>query len=483
MEGKNSINVLKIERESSGTSVLSLQDHVKGLKKTIRKNGELYEVQYFENEYAEQYTVRKVGDAEVKLYENGVLLQVWNETNGKRNGNCTQYELGMVKQMQNWENLSSDGDVIRVLNTKAGSLVEFIDRTSGIVVYRGEYDKLIHRHGRGVEFDRLTGRELYEGYWKSGRLERVLKAFRANRMTEFRDESNVDVATRVPTYIGGYLYNQESNSFCRNGHGCSIDPVTRIAIREEEWDNGERVRTTELVNGWYKEPLTISSSALWRATVMSNEFERTEKVDNEGTKRISDQMKENERMKTYDQSDLVNEHHQNNQANSYNSSNSSMNNDRKNEIIRNESISDQYKSNEISEGEEEEEEEKVTKSEVVNDKSNETREDIKVDVDKNMLNRSSISYEETFSSSDELIGIGSSSEEDEPCEIIIHTNSKPPENYLNLSSSNRTTKLARPSNSLPEMESEKIFKIDSSDSSDSSDSGVYVADSSDELYF
>lgn len=185
-------------------------------------------------------------------------------------------------------------------------------------------------------------------------------------------------------------------------------------------------------------------------------------------------------MKTYDQSDLVNEHHQNNQANSYNSSNSSMNNDRKNEIIRNESISDQYKSNEISEGEEEEEEEKVTESEVVNDKSNETREDIKVDVDKNMLNRSSISYEETFSSSDELIGIGSSSEEDEPCEIIIHTNSKPPENYLNLSSSNRTTKLARPSNSLPEMESEKIFKIDSNDSSDS---GVYVADSSDELYF
>lgn len=189
-------------------------------------------------------------------------------------------------------------------------------------------------------------------------------------------------------------------------------------------------------------------------------------------------------MKTYDQSDLVNEHHQNNQANSYNSSNSSMNNDRKNEIIRNESISDQYKSNEISEGEEKEEEkEKVTESEVVNDKSNETTEDIKVDVDKNMLNRSSISYEETFSSSDELIGIGSSSEEDEPCEIIIHTNSKPPENYLNLSSSNRTTKLARPSNSLPEMESEKIFKIDSSDSSDSSDSGVYVADSSDELYF
>ena len=249
MEGKNGINGLRIERKSSGTSLVTLQDHIKGPKKTIQISGEQYEVQYFENDYAEQYTLRKVGSSTIRLFENGVLLQEWNEDNGKRNGNCTQYELGMVKQIQNWENLASDGDVIRILNTKAGSQVEFIDRTSGVVVYRGGYDRLIHRHGRGVEFDRSTGKELFEGYWKSGTLERVLKAFRENRMTEFKDEANVDVATRVPVYIGGYVYNQGSNTFSRNGLGCSIDPVTRLATCEEEWENGVQVRDTELISG------------------------------------------------------------------------------------------------------------------------------------------------------------------------------------------------------------------------------------------
>ena len=232
----------------------------------------------------------------MRLFENGVLLQEWNEGNGKKNGNCTQYELGMVKQIQNWENLASDGDLIRILNTKAGSRVEFIDRTSGVVVYRGEYDRLIHRHGRGVEFDRSTGKELFEGYWKSGRLERVLKSFRANRMTEFKDEANVDVATRVPVYIGGYVYNQASNTFSRNGLGCSIDPVTRIATCEEEWENGVQVRVTELVNGWYKEPLSISSSALWRASVMGSERMGREKKREsvESRRRMEDSMNRND---------------------------------------------------------------------------------------------------------------------------------------------------------------------------------------------
>lgn len=492
MEGRNGVNELGIERESSGTSLLTLQDHIKGPKKTIQINGEQYEVQYFENDYAEQYTLRRVGSSTVRLFENGVLLQEWNENNGKKNGNCTQYELGMVKQIQNWENLASDGDLIRILNTKAGSQVEFIDRTSGVVVYRGEYDRLIHRHGRGVEFDRSTGKELFEGYWKSGKLERVLKSFRANRMTEFKDEANVDVTTRVPVYIGGYVYNQSSNTFSRNGLGCSIDPVTRIATCEEEWENGVQVRVTELVNGWYKEPLSISSSALWRASVMESErMGRNEKKGSvENRKRMEDSVNRNDEMNRM------------NTVPAMSFSNTNRGSGVEYQMNRTDSISDPSDNCGMSDRENRRFENEIR----ISGNQTDRRYSIPFE-DENELSRSDHSSEENFLSSDELLGIGSSSENDEAYEIIVHQTQNNLETSSRRQSDHPVPGLARSLNSEAEMEIPSSYESnpsgfrglnESNDSrelnessgfrglhefSDSSSSGVHVTDTSDEIYY
>lgn len=497
MEGRNGISELRIERKGSGSSLLTLQDHIKGPKKTIQIDGEQYEVQYFENDYAEQYTLRRVGSSTVRLFENGVLLQEWNESNGKKNGNCTQYELGMVKQIQNWENLASDGDLIRILNTKVGSQVEFIDRTSGVVVYRGEYDRLIHRHGRGVEFDRSTGKELFEGYWKSGRLERVLKSFRANRMTEFKDEANVDVATRVPVYIGGYVYNQASNTFSRNGLGCSIDPVTRIATCEEEWENGVQVRVTELVNGWYKEPLSISSSALWRASVMGSERMGREKKREsvESRRRMEDSMNQNDEVNRMDTVPVMSF---NNNINN----NTNRDNGVEHRMNRMDSISDPSEGCGVSDRENRRFEKEIRISGNQPDRRYSTSLE-----DENELSKSDNTSEENFLSSDELLGIGSSSDDDEPFEIIVHQTQNNLEISSNREPDHPVTGLARSLNSGAEMEtippyeedpsvfrgsnevnnSRGLNEVDDSreltELSDSSSSGVHVTDTSDEIYY
>ena len=491
MEGKNGINGLRIERKSSGTSLVTLQDHIKGPKKTIQISGEQYEVQYFENDHAEQYTLRKVGSSTIRLFENGVLLQEWNEDNGKRNGNCTQYELGMVKQIQNWENLASDGDVIRILNTKAGSQVEFIDRTSGVVVYRGGYDRLIHRHGRGVEFDRSTGKELFEGYWKSGTLERVLKAFRENRMTEFKDEANVDVATRVPVYIGGYVYNQRSNTFSRNGLGCSIDPVTRIATCEEEWENGVQVRATELINGWYKEPLSISSSALWRESVVESKKElgRGEKIEN--TKKMKDSINGIDEMNRMNVISVPTT--SSSSSRKYNNDNDYCNNDDENRMNQTDSNLDHSGNCGMNDWEKERLEYEIKTSESYIEK-----EYVVPNEDKNDLSTSDNTSEENFLSSDELLGIGSSSEEDEPYKIIIHQNQKDSVTFSNRQSTGRVSGLARSCNLGAEMEISLSYENDSSalkelndtndfremnEMSETSSSGVHVTDTSDEIFY
>ena len=152
--------------------------------------------------------------------------------------------------------------------------MEILDESSLVVIYRGGFDSNYERHGHGVEFDRKTGIESFEGVWEHGRLIRVLKEFDGKEMTEFVESNdNLDVATRVPIYIGGYSYNEESGTYNRNGVGYLIDISTRIANRECIWEDGVEVRGIDLFDGWYRKgrQATYSSSKVYSQTPVQND--------------------------------------------------------------------------------------------------------------------------------------------------------------------------------------------------------------------
>ena len=55
-------------------------------------------------------------------------------------------------------------------------------------------------------------------------------------MIEFkRNGDNTIASNRIPVFVGEFVYDEEKESFVRNGRGYWIDEETRIAIREVEW--------------------------------------------------------------------------------------------------------------------------------------------------------------------------------------------------------------------------------------------------------
>ena len=71
-------------------------------------------------------------------------------------------------------------------------------------------------------------------------------------MIEFkRNGDNTIASNRIPVFVGEFLYDEEKESFIRNGRGYWIDEETRIAIRKVEWKDGVEVSGRDLVDGWY----------------------------------------------------------------------------------------------------------------------------------------------------------------------------------------------------------------------------------------
>lgn len=242
-------------------------------KKIVHYGGIEYELQYFQMEHSKEYLLRSSSGV-TRLFKNGVLKLSWREENGRRVGNFTSYDKGRVLFTENWDNLLGGNQLIRIVNKKIGEVMEILDESSLVVIYRGGFDSNYERHGQGVEFDRKTGIESFEGVWEHGRLIRVLKEFDGKEMTEFVESNdNLDVATRVPIYIGGYSYNEESGTYNRNGVGYLIDISTRIANRECIWEDGVEVRGIDLFDGWYRKgrQATYSSSKVYSQTPVRND--------------------------------------------------------------------------------------------------------------------------------------------------------------------------------------------------------------------
>ena len=101
-----------------------------------------------------------------------------------------------------------------------------------------------------------------EGIWSKRNLIEEIRCFNGGVMTELkRNESDsLDPMKRIPIYVGGFRYDEDNETFVREGKGCLIDERTGIAIRECEWINGVEENGVDLIEGWYNPNLKIALS-------------------------------------------------------------------------------------------------------------------------------------------------------------------------------------------------------------------------------
>ena len=109
------------------------------------------------------------------------------------------------------------------------------------------------KEGWGIEYDEDSGTAVVEGIWSKGRLIEVIRCFNGDTMTELKrnGSDSLDPTKRIPIYVGGYRYDEDNETFVREGKGCLIDEKSGIATRESEWKDGKEVSGRDLHGGWY----------------------------------------------------------------------------------------------------------------------------------------------------------------------------------------------------------------------------------------
>lgn len=176
----------------------------------------------------------------------------WNIRDGKREGYLILYENGCVVMKESWDSIFGSGDCYGFLFTEKGLQLAIEDKVSEHIIYIGNYNSQMQRHGRGIEYDPESGKELFEGYWSNGKLQSILKFFEDDRMIELSKASQItDMSEWKPLFMGGYAYDERTMCFFRHGEGCTIDPESGTAYRKGEWNMGEEVRSVELLDGVY----------------------------------------------------------------------------------------------------------------------------------------------------------------------------------------------------------------------------------------
>ena len=210
-----------------------------------------YEIQKYQGEHKNEYLISEMKDGKVEgrceLFENGILRLSWVMKDGQRIGRISEYEKGKALFKEGWNSVLGEGDHRMIENSKEGLKLVIRDRNN-TMIYQGEFDEELNRHGKGMEYD-VNGKLKYEGYWKRDELMIIVREFEEDEMIEYEVYDHVDVLNRIPLYIGGY--NIVNGEFKRNGMGYLIDRKNGTAIRECVYENGEELNGIDLFDGWY----------------------------------------------------------------------------------------------------------------------------------------------------------------------------------------------------------------------------------------
>ena len=133
---------------------------------------------------------------------------------------------------------------------------------TGNLLYYGGFNDRRQKEGWGIEYDRESHSMTVEGIWSKGTLKEVIRVFKGDTMTELKRNGadSLDPVKRIPIYMGGFRYDEESERFYREGTGSLIDAESGIATRECEWKDGKEVSGVDLHGGCY-DPASKSAFA------------------------------------------------------------------------------------------------------------------------------------------------------------------------------------------------------------------------------
>ena len=233
------------------------------------QNGEAYTIQYFRGKHKNEYVMRTpAGDA--ILYENGVTKMQWKENNcGLLHDEFVVYKRGRVDFRQSYKDIIEQNDYSRIINHKKGPRLEITDYRTGNYIYHGLFNKNNERDGWGIECDRENGKMVIEGIWSNGALIEIIRLFDGDTMTEFKrnGKESLDPTRRIPIYMGGFYYDEDSEAFIREGKGCLIDAESGVAYRECEWKDGKEMNGLKIYDGWFNQ----QSKYLFLTAMIPNE--------------------------------------------------------------------------------------------------------------------------------------------------------------------------------------------------------------------
>ena len=212
-----------------------------------------YTVQRFQGKHRNEFLLRSE-NGDVFLYESNVLKQQWQEIEkDKKSEEFIRYKNGRVDFSQRFLYITEQMNSKRIVYHKKGLRMEVWSAKTGHLLYHGESNERRMREGWGIEYDEESGNVVVEGMWSKGRLIEVIRCFNGDVMTELkRNGSNsLDPTKRIPIYVGGFRYDEDNETFVREGKGCLIDEKSGIATRESEWKDGKEVSGVDLTNGGY----------------------------------------------------------------------------------------------------------------------------------------------------------------------------------------------------------------------------------------
>ena len=212
-----------------------------------------YSVQRFQGKHKNEYLLRsETGD--VYLYENNVRKQEWKEDKyEQKSEEFVAYKNGRVDFSQRFDYILDEVNSKRIVYHKKGLRMEIWSAQTGRLLYHGHYNERRMKEGWGIEYDEESGNVVLEGIWSKGRLIEVIRCFNGDVMTELKRNGpdSLDPVKRIPLYMGGFRYDEDNETFVREGKGCLIDAKTGIATRECEWKDGKEVSGVDLHCGWY----------------------------------------------------------------------------------------------------------------------------------------------------------------------------------------------------------------------------------------
>ena len=202
--------------------------------KNITIGGSKYSLQCYQGDHEDEYLLMK--DRRVCLFQNGVMKMCYEiDKEGNQIEDFTRFENGRVLFVQSFDDIMDNRDSVRIVNHMKGERMEIYSHATGKLTYHGEFNEKREREGWGIQYDEKTGRMLLEGMWKGNKLMEIIRKIEeGNIMIEFkRNGNNTIVSNRIPMFVGEFVYDEEKESFIRNGRGYWIDEETRIATRVE----------------------------------------------------------------------------------------------------------------------------------------------------------------------------------------------------------------------------------------------------------